>query len=42
MMRIGQLAPGFSATTLDGRTRTLEQLLDHGGNVLLVFLRHTG
>lgn len=41
-LRLGELAPDFALTTVEGETITLHDVLGDGRSVVLVFLRHLG
>ena len=41
-LRLGEPAPDFTLTTVEGETVTLHDVLDDGHSAVLVFLRHLG
>jgi len=42
MLYTGDMAPDFTLDTFDGETVSLQDTLDSGHKVLLIFLRHLG
>ncbi len=42
MLRIGDVAPEFTLTTVDGELFSLAEARQNSRSVLLVFLRHLG
>ncbi len=42
MLKLGDIAPGFTLPTANGQVVSLTETLGDGHNVLLVFLRHLG
>lgn len=42
MLEAGQQAPDFDLIAVNGRRVTLRGQLEHGQNVLLVFMRYLG